>query len=157
MYGVRFREVFGLLFAASFVCPDTCAEPFVCCAGLPVWLGLGNDGSCHAPFFIQTCSSTLQGMCSRRLILQGFARRIRSLSSCAPSPKAHRQHGSLDPGDANNNLRISVESEEGTLVQNVDARHDYLLRQKLAWQLNLSCDFIGVHPENRDGLGMCKS
>ncbi|CAE6937675.1 unnamed protein product [Symbiodinium sp. CCMP2592] len=48
-------------------------------------------------------------------------------------------------------------AKEGTLVQSVNALHDYLLQQKLAWRLKLGCDFIGVHPENRDGMGISAS
>ena len=48
MYRFVVRAIFVFLFAASVVCPYTCAESFAFCVGLPVWLGLGNDGSCHA-------------------------------------------------------------------------------------------------------------
>ncbi|CAE7265657.1 unnamed protein product, partial [Symbiodinium microadriaticum] len=50
-----------------------------------------------------------------------------------------------------------AKAKAGTLVQSVNALHDFLLKQKLAWSLKLSCEFIGVHPENRDGLGISAS
>ncbi|CAE7205345.1 unnamed protein product [Symbiodinium sp. CCMP2592] len=45
-------------------------------------------------------------------------------------------------------------AEQGKLVQAVDALHDYLLQEGLAWRQVLRCDCIGVHEENRDGLGL---
>ncbi|CAE7698797.1 unnamed protein product [Symbiodinium sp. CCMP2592] len=45
-------------------------------------------------------------------------------------------------------------AEQGKLVQTVDALHDYLLQEGLAWKQVLRCDCIGVHEENRDGLGL---
>ncbi|CAE7321442.1 unnamed protein product, partial [Symbiodinium microadriaticum] len=48
-------------------------------------------------------------------------------------------------------------AQEGTLVQSVNALHDFLLGQKLAWNLKLSPELVGVHPENRDGLGISAS
>ena len=50
-----------------------------------------------------------------------------------------------------------AKAKGGTLVQSVNGLHDFLLKQKLAWRLKLSCEFIGVHPENRDGLGISAS
>ena len=48
-------------------------------------------------------------------------------------------------------------AKEGTLVQSVNGLHELLLQKKLAWRLKLTCDFIGVHPQNRDGLGISAS
>ena len=50
-----------------------------------------------------------------------------------------------------------AKAKGGTLVQSVNGLHDFLLKQKLAWRLKLSCEFVGVHPENRDGLGISAS
>ena len=46
---------------------------------------------------------------------------------------------------------------QGKLVQAVDALHDYLVNEGLAWKQILKCDCIGVHQENRDGLGISAS
>ena len=48
-------------------------------------------------------------------------------------------------------------AEQGKLVQAVDALHEYLLQEGLAWKQVLRCDCIGVHRENRDGLGISAS
>eukprot|EP00439_Symbiodinium_sp_Y106_P081667 s1148_g20.t2 len=40
-------------------------------------------------------------------------------------------------------------AKEGTLVQSENGLHELLLQKKLAWRLKLTCDFIGVHPQNR--------
>ena len=48
-------------------------------------------------------------------------------------------------------------AQQGKLVQAVDALHEYLVQEGLAWKQMLRCDCIGVHQENRDGLGISAS
>ena len=49
---------------------------------------------------------------------------------------------------------LLLKAEGGRLVQSMTELHDYLLSEKLAWRQLLSCTLIGVHPANRDGLGV---
>ena len=44
----------------------------------------------------------------------------------------------------------------GMLVQSIEGLHNYMLSHHLAWRQVLTCDLVGVHPANRDGVG-CSS
>ena len=48
-------------------------------------------------------------------------------------------------------------AESGKLVQSIDALHGFLLQQNLAWRQTIHCDHVGVHSQNRDGLGCSSS
>ena len=48
-------------------------------------------------------------------------------------------------------------AESGKLVQSIDALHGFLLQQNLAWKQTIHCDHVGVHSQNRDGLGCSSS
>ena len=47
-------------------------------------------------------------------------------------------------------------AEAGKLVQWIDALHGFLVQQGLAWRQVIPCEQVGLHSENRDGLG-CSS
>ncbi|CAE7534678.1 unnamed protein product [Symbiodinium sp. CCMP2592] len=44
-------------------------------------------------------------------------------------------------------------AEAGKLVQSMDSLHQFLVQQGLAWKQVIHCQHIGVHEQNRDGLG----
>ena len=44
-------------------------------------------------------------------------------------------------------------AEGGKLVQSIDSWHQFLLQQGLAFKQVIHCHHIGVHEQNRDGLG----
>ena len=44
-------------------------------------------------------------------------------------------------------------AEGGLLVQSINGLHDFLMSRNLAWKLRLTCDMVGVHHQNRDGIG----
>ncbi|OLQ00277.1 hypothetical protein AK812_SmicGene17089 [Symbiodinium microadriaticum] len=47
-------------------------------------------------------------------------------------------------------------AEGGKLVQSIDGLHEFLVQHGLAWRQVIHCDHVGVHSQNRDGLG-CSS
>ena len=46
-----------------------------------------------------------------------------------------------------------TKAEEGSIVQAITGLHEYLLNEKLAFKLRIQCDMVGVHFQNRDGIG----
>ena len=47
-------------------------------------------------------------------------------------------------------------AKDGMLVQSIEGLRSYMLSHHLAWRQVLTCDLVGVHPANRDGVG-CSS
>ncbi|CAE7536952.1 unnamed protein product [Symbiodinium necroappetens] len=47
-------------------------------------------------------------------------------------------------------------AEGGKLVQSIDGLHEFLVQHGVAWRQVIHCDHVGVHSQNRDGLG-CSS
>ncbi|CAE7242610.1 unnamed protein product [Symbiodinium microadriaticum] len=60
---------------------------------------------------------------------------------------------SLSPENIETICGLLAKAEEGSIVQAITGLHEYLLSEKLAFKLRLQCDMIGVHFNNRDGIG----
>ena len=154
-----FSDIWGGLWFAPgcvLVRPVTIAVVCVCFVWLPVWLGLGNNGSYHAFSFVMhwydfaghvLAKSDPAGLCSQDSVHSLFS----------PSPESSGSMAALTPEVRAEIGAFLQKAKEGTLVQSVNGLHELLLQKKLAWRLKLTCDFIGVHPQNRDGLGISAS
>ena len=59
----------------------------------------------------------------------------------------------LSAENLNKILDLLTKAEQGSIVQAISELHKYLLEEKLAFKMKLQCDMIGVHFQNRDGIG----
>ena len=59
----------------------------------------------------------------------------------------------LSADNLNKILDLLTKAEQGSIVQAISELHKYLLEEKLAFKMKLQCDMIGVHFQNRDGIG----
>ena len=59
----------------------------------------------------------------------------------------------LTPENFDKIAEFLSKASEGSIVQAISSLHEYLLEEKLAFKARLSCDFVGVHDKNRDGIG----
>ncbi|CAE7278603.1 unnamed protein product [Symbiodinium sp. CCMP2456] len=100
----------------------------------------------------------LQGTCSQWLQLQGLARSSKLSSSSKDSSQQGLEVGmAMSAADSVMIEGFLKAAEAGKLVQSIDSLHQFLVQQGLAWKQVIHCQHIGVHSENRDGLGCSSS
>ena len=120
-------------------------------AGLCLLLARFGSGT-TVTLYTCTCIHTYLECCCRALLavveqLQGLARSKLERSGAAMVLQE------MDRAIIQGCLQAA---EGGKLVQSIDGLHEFLVQHGLAWRQVIHCDHVGVHSQNRDGLG-CSS